>query len=59
MAEEEQDDGDGEGHDAEPIAPWAEAGVYIMAHVVVLLVSYLTLQTWLSYGPSECPARPV
>jgi len=58
MAEEQEDDVD-DGERAEPLAPWAEAGLYIMAHAAVLLVSYLTLQTWLSYGPSECPARPI
>ena len=57
MADDDNDDNDG--GEAEPLSHWAEAGVYIVGHVAVLLVSYLTLQTWLSYGPSECPARPV
>ena len=38
---------------------WWDGLVYTVAHGGLLLVSYLVLQTWLSYGSSECPSRPV
>ena len=51
---ENAEDAPEEGH-----ADWWEALTYTVAHGGLLLVSYLVLQTWLSYGSAECPSRPV